>query len=109
MNRIFAIACLLLFGGAARAQDATAGKLIYAQQCVVCHGVTGKGDGPSGKTLNPKPADFATLKADDSEWFKATKLGSKAIGKPPGMDGFASKLSDAQIHDVVAFVRTFKK
>jgi len=109
MKRMFVIGCLLSFAGAARGDDVAAGKLIYAQHCVVCHGVTGKGDGPSGKALNPRPADFATATGDEAEWIKVTKLGSKAVGKPPGMDGFAGKLTDAQIRDVVAFVRTFKK
>ena len=34
------------------------GKALYAQTCATCHGAEGKGDGPGGKGLNPKPRNF---------------------------------------------------
>lgn len=34
------------------------GSGIYQQQCAVCHGDGGQGDGPAAKGLNPKPANF---------------------------------------------------
>jgi len=34
------------------------GKAIFAQQCVACHGVEGKGDGPAAAALNPHPQNF---------------------------------------------------
>ena len=36
-------------------------KQIYAQSCVGCHGVSGAGDGPLGKNLEPKPTNFHGL------------------------------------------------
>ena len=35
-----------------------AGKAVYTKYCEHCHGVTGKGDGPDGLLLNPRPADL---------------------------------------------------
>ncbi len=35
-----------------------AGKTVYAKFCAHCHGVSGKGDGPDGLQLNPRPADL---------------------------------------------------
>ena len=93
----------------AHADDAAAGKTVYVQQCVVCHGLKGKGNGPQGKNLNPKPTDFTTAVPNDEEWFKATKLGSKAIGKSNGMEAYATKLTDQQIRDVLAYVKTLKQ
>src|SRR5690606_11846926 len=38
--------------------DLELGKKLYAQNCVSCHGATWLGDGPGGKTLDPKPSNF---------------------------------------------------
>jgi mono/diheme cytochrome c family protein len=35
------------------------GQRIYAQNCLVCHGVQGRGDGPAARALRPPPADLA--------------------------------------------------
>src|SRR5438477_4870458 len=37
--------------------DVAAGEKIYKLRCTPCHGPQGKGDGPLGKSLNPKPRD----------------------------------------------------
>jgi mono/diheme cytochrome c family protein len=34
------------------------GQALYLEHCAVCHGVAGKGDGPIGLTLSPRPADL---------------------------------------------------
>jgi copper transport protein len=34
------------------------GEYHYQQQCAVCHGEEGRGDGPAGLALSPRPADF---------------------------------------------------
>ncbi|MBM2812654.1 MAG: Cytochrome c protein [Chloroflexi bacterium] len=39
-------------------QSVSRGAVIYAEECAVCHGETGRGDGPAGFGLNPRPADF---------------------------------------------------
>jgi len=36
------------------------GRNLYASSCVSCHGETGKGDGPAGASLNPKPRNFTS-------------------------------------------------
>ena len=34
------------------------GRLLYAEHCQHCHGVTGDGNGPTAQYLNPKPRDY---------------------------------------------------
>lgn len=46
------------------------GKAVYAQTCATCHGVDGKGDGPGGAGLTPKPRNF-TVKA---AWKNGTRV-----------------------------------
>ena len=108
-SRTVLFTLLLLSARTARADDAQAGKPLYTKHCLVCHGMRGKGNGPSGKNLDPKPTDFTTAVANDAEWFKATKLGTKAIGKSKNMDAYGDKLSDQEIRDVLAYVKTFKQ
>jgi high-affinity iron transporter len=38
--------------------DLTEGAALFAKNCVQCHGAEGRGDGPSGAGLDPKPSNF---------------------------------------------------
>ncbi|MGB7289012.1 MAG: FTR1 family protein, partial [Candidatus Macondimonas sp.] len=44
-----------------QAPDLAVGAQIYQQQCAVCHGTTGHGDGPAAAGLEPAPTDFHDL------------------------------------------------
>jgi mono/diheme cytochrome c family protein len=60
----------------------THGKKVFAQACAMCHGAEGKGDGPAGMSLNPKPRNFV-----EGKWKKGgTRLGLFEVlvnGLPP--------------------------
>jgi cytochrome c oxidase cbb3-type subunit III len=85
----------------------------YKELCVKCHGVTGKGNGPDAKTLNPRPADYTDCakmtKDSDETLFKIIKGGSQSVGRSKEMPPWAEALSDQEIHDLVAYVRSFCK
>jgi mono/diheme cytochrome c family protein len=64
---------------------------IFSTRCTVCHGTSGKGDGPGSAALNPKPRNFT-----DPEWQKSVndeyiekiiQYGGIAVGKSPMMPG----------------------
>ncbi len=42
-------------------EDIKKGKELFVRNCSACHGTEGKGDGPAGAALNPKPRDFTKL------------------------------------------------
>lgn len=94
-------------GGSA---DAARGGPLYATNCSSCHGPKGEGDGPVGLALVPKPAkhsDGAYMNPIPNEQlFKTIKEGGAAVGKSPMMAPWGGVLTDAQIWDVVAFVRS---
>jgi mono/diheme cytochrome c family protein len=104
-----AAACVFVVGAlsVARAEDA---KEVYQKNCVSCHGVSGKADGPVGKMLKPPPKDFAAGLAgqSDADITKIIKQGGKAVGKAPTMPAYGSKLSDEQIQGVVAYIKGLK-
>lgn len=85
--------------------DMAKAKKIYADKCLKCHGETGKGDGPKADTLETKAADYTDKKKmakfTDADLIKVTKDGKKP------MPGYATKLSDQEIVDVIAYIRTF--
>jgi len=95
---------------AATPPDAAKGATLYAANCASCHGPRGDGDGPVAAALVPKPAkhhDGVYMNALTNEHlFKVIKEGGPAVGKSPMMAPWGGVLSDAQIWDVVAFVRS---
>ena len=82
----------------------------YASLCASCHGARGEGDGPAAAGLRPKPTahvDGAAMNALANEYlFRIIKEGGPAVGKSPLMAAWGGTLSDPQIWDVVAFVRS---
>ncbi|SLN68598.1 hypothetical protein PEL8287_03818 [Roseovarius litorisediminis] len=41
--------------------EAYEGRGLFAENCVQCHGASGKGDGPWAKGMKPRPADLTKL------------------------------------------------
>ncbi len=56
-----------------------AGKAVFRQNCSMCHGDQGKGNGPAAPALNPKPTDLTAGKfkygGTDAEIFKTISNG----------------------------------
>src|SRR5215813_14786228 len=90
----------------ARGQEA---KQLYEQTCAGCHGVSGKGDGPTGQMLQPKPADFTTaLKGKDEAYLtKVIREGGASIGTSSMMPPYQGILSNEQIQDLIQYVKKF--
>jgi mono/diheme cytochrome c family protein len=86
--------------------DPSAGADIFAQNCIKCHGPTGKGDGELVAQLTGRPPDFAdpaTLRARaPHEIFTIVTQGRLEKTMPP----FGNALTDQQRWDVTAFLFT---
>ncbi len=94
----------------ARPGDPEGGRAHYALYCATCHGAGGRGDGPVAASLDPQPADHADAAymgaLSDEHVFRVIKEGGPAVGKSALMAAWGGTLTDDQIHELVAFIRT---
>ncbi|MHB1285414.1 MAG: c-type cytochrome [Leptospirales bacterium] len=84
-----------------------AGKVIYRQNCAVCHGLSGNGKGVGAKELVPPPPDFTRpgFWKDNSHSFLFHII-SNGIGQMPA---WSEVLTPEQIGNVLAYIKTFSK
>jgi len=87
-----------------QATSIAAGGTLYREHCAGCHGLTGAGDGPAGRTLPRRPADLREAHtgrhtAGDLFWWLTH--GIPDAGMPP----FGEKLRPEERWDVVNYAR----
>lgn len=93
-------------GEALATSDIANGKMIYGDNCATCHGGSGRGDGYVG--FDPPVADLtspAIQRKLDGELIKTIHAGRSNTA----MGSWRFALSDEEIHDVVAYLRTLKQ
>ncbi len=87
-------------------ESISAGQGLYSTHCAACHGETGKGDGPVGLSLNPRPAALAQHATPgvhtDAQLFEWITNGFPASAMP----AFKTTLSDTDRWNLVNFIRT---
>ena len=92
----------LLIAGPAYSQ--APGAEAYKAKCAMCHGADGLAATPMGKSMKILSIkDPAMVGAPDARLIASTRNGK---GKMPAYSG---KLTDAQIKDVIAYMRTLGK
>ena len=80
------------------------GKSLYRENCTVCHGDAGYGDGPAAEDLNPKPANLTARHATDHTagdlyWWLSYGI------KETAMPGYENSLTEEERWDLINFVR----
>lgn len=88
------------------AEVASAGDELFQIYCASCHGETGLGDGIAGASLEPAPTNLVELQtlAGDDYLFWRIRAGKSGTA----MVAWKGILTDEQIWQVVAFIRTLK-
>ena len=79
--------------------DPTVGETLYGKKCAVCHGAQGQG----GVGLKLKPSEFVqqNTNADLVKFVLAGRTGT-------AMAGFKGRLTETELADIVAFLRTWQ-
>jgi mono/diheme cytochrome c family protein len=83
----------------------------WENHCAKCHGADGKGQTKVGKKLNIKDYTDAKVQAEmtDADIVKVTSEGVKDKAGKEKMKAFKGELSDAEIKEMVGYIRKFKK
>jgi len=86
------------------------GQVVFQQYCVTCHGTQGKGDGISATNLPIKPQNLTEgammNPLPDHFLHRVISQGAESVGLSPLMPAFTPFLSEVQIEEVIAYVRT---
>ena len=92
---------------------ATAARKIFVQRCQMCHGASGKGDGPSAKSIEgPKPRNYTDpawqASVKDEEIAEIIVKGGSALKKNPAMPA-QQDLKDKPevVKEIVKLIRGF--
>jgi mono/diheme cytochrome c family protein len=92
---VLALSCSV----SAKAQDQSAS--LYKSKCAVCHGATGKGDTPAGKSIGA--TDLTKSAAKSAGELKAAIENGKNK-----MPAYGKSLKPGEIDGLIAYIKTLK-
>ena len=110
MKKIVLGICLLLLLTAANSSAGTV-EDNWKKHCASCHGKDGKGKTRAGRKAKVRDHTDAKVQAayTDKQAFDNLKKGMKSDKGKTLMKPYAEKLSDAEINELIAFVRKLVK
>lgn len=89
----FAMACAV-----SQMPEAPEGQAIFDENCVICHGVTGRGDGEFALGMKPAPADLTKISQRAGGTFPRAKVLSV-------IDGYAHRAPQAEMPEFGLLLR----
>jgi mono/diheme cytochrome c family protein len=102
---VVALAAGVLIQPAWGAGNAKAGKMVYAQKCQMCHAPDGNGNPGMAAALHVKFIPLGSPEIQKMTDAQIKEVITKGKGKMPAVQG----ITDADISNVIAYIRTFKK
>lgn len=99
---LFVAAAICLLSASAGAQGDTGS--LFKSKCAACHGADGKGDTAVGKSLKLRGLGSADVQEQTDA--QLTDITANGKGRMPAYKG---KITDDQIKQLVAFIRSLKK
>ncbi len=104
---LFSASCFIVAGVEAQltspgSGDPTKGKIIYENNCLICHGEHGKGDGLLGASLRPPPTDLTGpgTRAKSDKDLRAVIHDGRGV-----MPAWKTRLNEQDMHNVLAYIR----
>lgn len=92
----------------AKALDVVEGRQLYERSCASCHGISGRGDGPAGRLISPKPpalGDAATMRdVSPATMYRILSVGVTGTS----MAGYAGALTPDQRWNIVTYLMSFR-
>ena len=87
------------------AGDAAAGKAVYENKCMICHGADGASATGYAKALGLEPAHLGSDRVQKKSDAEIKKIVQEGSGKMKPVKG----LSDQDLENVITYVRTLTK
>ena len=90
------------------AENVSAGRQLYEQNCGACHGLKGLGDGPAGKSLNPPAASLIGLRRMPmiGDGYLDWTIAEGGVPVGSAMPPFKNVLKSNDIWKVILFLQT---
>lgn len=84
------------------------GSIVFNHYCALCHGAKADGNGRAAKLYNPRPANLVMSDKNDAYKNLIIRRGGKMLGRSEFMPAWDNELTDEQIADVIAFLRSIR-
>lgn len=82
------------------------GQAVYAKHCQQCHGATGKGDGPLGKTKGLRPTNLSAVSKTLPNYYMVVQMND---GRKNGMPSWKDILDNQESWDVTNYIKALSK
>lgn len=86
------------------AESIARGRALWMQHCAICHGDTGKGNGPASGSLKKRPDDLSTIAP--SPIFPNGIVAYRIANGTAFMPAWKAVLSEVHIWELVHFIRS---